>query len=76
MALTDTSMIDEHFARLRAHRNNIHLYRRLLATRLTDLERDYLERRLSEERRAMEELSVQTFPVMLCGSRGSQRIEA
>jgi hypothetical protein len=32
-------MIDENLARLRAHRNNVHRYRRLLATRLSDLER-------------------------------------
>ena len=49
-------MIDENLARLRAHRNNIHRYRRLLATRLTDLERAYVERRLSEERASMEAL--------------------
>ena len=33
-----TTMIDENLARLRAHRNNIHRYRRLLATKLTELE--------------------------------------
>jgi hypothetical protein len=76
MALTDTSIIDERFAHLRAHRNNIYRYRRLLATKLTDLERDYVERRLSEELRAMDELSVQTFPVALRGSRGLPQIEA
>jgi hypothetical protein len=37
-------MIDENFARLRAHRNNIYRYRRLLGTQLTDLERDYIKR--------------------------------
>jgi hypothetical protein len=36
-------MIDENLARLRAHCNNIHRYRRLLATCLSDLERDYIE---------------------------------
>jgi len=34
-------MIDENLARLRAHRHNIHRYRRLLATKLTDLERSW-----------------------------------
>ena len=58
-------MIDENLARLRAHRNNIHRYRRLLATRLSDLERDYIERRLSEERASMEALSQETFPFAL-----------
>ena len=42
-------MLDEDFARSRAHRNNIHRYRSLLKTRLSDLERQFIERRLSEE---------------------------
>jgi hypothetical protein len=33
---------------LRTHRNNIARYRRLLQTKLTDLERQFIERRLSE----------------------------
>src|SRR4029079_159276 len=60
-----TIMIDENLARLRAHRNNVHRYRRLLATQLTDLERAYIERRLSEERAAMAALSEETFPFTL-----------
>ena len=58
-------MIDDNLARLRAHRNNIHRYRRLLATQLTDLERDYIERRLKEEQAAMAALSKETFPFIL-----------
>jgi hypothetical protein len=58
-------MIDENLARLRARRNNVHRYRRLLATQLTDLERAYIERRLSEERAAMAALSEETFPFTL-----------
>jgi hypothetical protein len=58
-------MIDENLARLRAHRNNVHRYRRLLATQLTDLERAYIERRLSEEQAAMAALSDETFPLTL-----------
>lgn len=55
-------MIDEHLARLRAHRANVHRYRRLLATHLSDLERAYIERRLREEQAAMETLLQETFP--------------
>jgi hypothetical protein len=44
---------DEKLARLRAHDNNISRYRRLLKTNLSDLERQFLERRLSEERSAV-----------------------
>jgi len=58
-------VIDENLARLRAHRNNIHRYRRLLATRLSDLERNYIERRLGDERASMEALSQETFPFVL-----------
>jgi hypothetical protein len=56
-------MIDEKLARLRTHRNNINRYRRLLNTRLTDCERQFVEKRLSEERSAMESLAVSTFPL-------------
>ncbi|MBR0847243.1 hypothetical protein JQ543_05745 [Bradyrhizobium diazoefficiens] len=56
-------MIDEDFARIRAHRNNIHRYRSLLKTQLSDLERQFIERRLSEESLALETLSSQTFPI-------------
>jgi hypothetical protein len=48
---------DEELARLRAHGNNISRYRRLLKTNLSDLERRFLERRLSEERSAVESLA-------------------
>ena len=58
-------MIDKNLARLRAHRNNVHRYRRLLATQLSDLERAYIERRLSEERASIEALSQATFPFSL-----------
>jgi hypothetical protein len=58
-------MIDGNLARLRAHRNNVHRYRRLLTTQLSDLERAYIERRLSEEQASMEALSRETFPFSL-----------
>ena len=57
--------IDANLARLRAHRNNLHRYRRLLATHLSDLERAYIERRLSEEWASMEALSQESF---VCGT--------
>lgn len=56
-------MFDEDLARIRAHRNNIHRYQRLLKTRLSDLERQFIARRLSEERTALESLRSKTFPV-------------
>jgi hypothetical protein len=42
-------MVDAKTAHLDAHRNNIRRYRALLETHLTDVERGYIERQLSEE---------------------------
>jgi hypothetical protein len=56
-------MIDENLARLRAHRNNIHRYRRLLATRLSEVERAYILRRLQDEEAASAALVQTTFPM-------------
>ncbi|MBR0960999.1 hypothetical protein JQ566_27040 [Bradyrhizobium japonicum] len=56
-------MLDENLARIRAHRNNIHRYRRLLKTRLSQLERHFIERRLAEEQSALDGLTAATFPV-------------
>jgi hypothetical protein len=42
-------MIDEKLARRHAHENNIARYRRLLQTRLSDVERQFIESRLAEE---------------------------
>jgi predicted house-cleaning noncanonical NTP pyrophosphatase (MazG superfamily) len=56
-------MIEESFARLRTHRNNIQRYRQLLETKLTELERQFIERRRSEEQSALETLAATTFPL-------------
>ena len=74
-------MIDVNLARLRAHRANVHRYRRVLATRLSDLERSYIERRLSEEQAAVEALLQETFPDRLsvrmdCGRTTNQEMAA
>jgi hypothetical protein len=37
-----------------AHRANIEKYRRLLKTHLTDIEREFIERRLGEEKALLE----------------------
>jgi hypothetical protein len=58
-------MIDEDFARLRAHRNNIHRYRRLLDTNLSDLERSFIVKRLDEEQVAFQTLSNGMLPIVL-----------
>jgi len=41
------------YALCQAHRNNIKRYERLLKTHLTDIERNFIEIRLSEERDAL-----------------------
>jgi hypothetical protein len=58
-----TTMMDENIARLRTHRNNIARYRRLLQTKLTDLERELIQTRLSEEQSDYERLAAGTFPM-------------
>lgn len=50
-------MFDESLARIHAHRNNIRRYRRLVRTKLSDQEREFIERRLGEERTRMEALA-------------------
>ncbi|MGQ2186054.1 hypothetical protein ACT4MK_22250 [Bradyrhizobium barranii] len=56
-------MMDENLALLRANHNNISRYRRLLRTKLSPLERQFIERRLSEEEAALQSLAVSTFPI-------------
>ncbi|MGL3104845.1 hypothetical protein [Bradyrhizobium sp. BR 1432] len=56
-------MLDEDLARIRAHRNNIHRYRRLIATKMSDVERQLIEKRLVEEQAALSSLSAETFPL-------------
>jgi len=57
------TMFEENLARIRTHRNNIHRYRRLLQTELSDLERDFIERRMADEQAALDALLAETFPV-------------
>jgi hypothetical protein len=48
--------MDERIARLRTHQKNIDRYQALLKTELNEVELQFLEKRLSEERIAMEML--------------------
>jgi hypothetical protein len=57
-------IIDEKMAGMRARRNNIRRYRRLLQTNLSDVERQYVDRRLAEERTALENLADATVPIV------------
>jgi hypothetical protein len=71
-------MIDFNTARVRGHRH-IERYCRLLATELTDLERQYLHKRIAEEHAQLEQLkraasrgnaSAGNTRRRLCGFRG------
>ena len=54
---------DKDLVRIRTHRNNIHRYRGLLRTELSDLERDFIEKRMADEQAALDALVAETFPV-------------
>ena len=54
-------MADEKTVRLCAHRKNIYRYRRLLQTKLTELERQYLEQRMSEEQSSVDLLLASSW---------------
>jgi hypothetical protein len=56
---------DENFAYLSAHHQNIDHYRRLLRTSLTALERNFIERRIVEERKAPGRLASETLPIVM-----------
>ena len=49
-------MLDFHAIQVRGHRRNIERYCRLLVTDLTDLERQYLHKRIAEEHAQLERL--------------------
>jgi len=53
----ETKMLERKLAALRAHRNNIRRYRRLLGTNLTDIERAFISKRIEEEEQALQSLS-------------------
>ena len=50
-------MIDQQLAQLRTHRSNIQRYRNLLKTSLTELERQFVQKRLTEEQSNLESLT-------------------
>ena len=61
-------MFEETLARLRTHHKNVQRYRQLLETGLTDFEREYIGKRLSEEQAAIEVLSADVPTEALSGS--------
>ena len=67
-------MSDFRRAKMLGHRQNIERYCRLLATELTDLERQYLHKRIAEEHAQLERLKEneeeQQVEVRLKGGTG------
>ncbi|QPF88342.1 hypothetical protein IC762_30050 [Bradyrhizobium genosp. L] len=55
--------VDQRLEQLRAHRNNIQRYRRLLTNKLSELERQFIERRLAEETDAARLLADNILPI-------------
>jgi uncharacterized protein YPO0396 len=53
-----TMMTDFRTAKILSHQRNIQRYARLLATELTELERQYLHKRIAEEQAALERLQA------------------
>ena len=54
--------MDDKVARLRAHQRNIDRYEGLLQTKLSEVEKRFLEKRLSEERFAIRMLDFMAPP--------------
>src|SRR5438034_11512162 len=65
-------MIDFHAAQVRGHRRNIERYCRLLATDLTDLERQYLHTRAEEN--TLSHVPCLTGRCLMRHSRASRRL--
>ncbi|WP_407175389.1 hypothetical protein [Bradyrhizobium sp. STM 3562] len=68
-----TMTTSDDLALLRTHANRVHRYRRLLKTPLTEMDRKYVEARLSEEHRAFEALKAAIFPMTFTFRDASSR---
>jgi hypothetical protein len=64
-------MIDQKLAGLRTHRTNIQRYRNLLQTSLTDLEHQFVQKRLTEEQSNLENLA-KSLPNDFRGSKANR----
>jgi|GraSoiStandDraft_4_1057263.scaffolds.fasta_scaffold3082132_1 hypothetical protein len=62
-------MMDQQLARLLAHRSNIQRYRNLLQTSLTEHERQFVERRLTEERSNLESVTASLRSMTFAGEK-------
>jgi hypothetical protein len=74
-----TMMTDFRAAKILSHQGNIKRYARLLATELTELERQYLHKRIAEEQAELERLRTsppgQAEPVIAAEAVGASKVE-
>jgi hypothetical protein len=72
-------MTDFRTAKILSHGRNIQRYARLLATELTELERQYLHKRIAEEQTELERLQAsppgQAEPVIAAEAVGASKVE-
>jgi hypothetical protein len=66
-----SGLIDRRLEQLRAHRNNIRRYRWLMGTQLSDLERQFIERRLMQrEASSVPPLGARPTSIPAAGTSG------
>jgi hypothetical protein len=58
----NNNMVDENWEQQRLRSNKVRRYRQLLQTKLTELERRHVERRLDEDRSAIKSMTSSTAP--------------
>lgn len=69
-------MTDTVFRRIRGHKANLDRYARLLATNLTELERQYIHRRIAEEQAAITRLETQRLATKIAATADKQTLIA
>ena len=67
-------MTDTVFRRIRGHKANLDRYARLLATNLTELERQYIHRRIAEEQAAIARLETQRLATKIAATADPQTL--
>lgn len=67
-------MLEETLARLRTHHKNVQRYRQLLESGLTDFEREYIGKRLSEEQASIDGLCANIPDIAMPLAQGNQQV--
>lgn len=69
-------MSDNIYRRIRGHRANLDRYARMLGTNLTELERDYIHRRIAEENSAIAKLEAQRLATRIATTADPETLVA